>query len=114
MTTENTNQGTVEGSKQALVKDLKNVVGDANALIGNVAAATTDELLTARTKLEARLAQTKTRLLDASAALTAKARCSADATDEYVRNNPWKVLGVAAAAGAVIGAMLSRRRAADD
>ena len=110
MTTETiSNQGAVEGSKQALVRDLKNVVGDANALINNVATATTDELVMARTKLEARLAQAKTRLRDASSALTDKARGSVDATDEYVRNNPWKVLGVAAAAGVVIGAMLSRR-----
>jgi len=110
MTTETiSNQGTVEGSKQALVRDLKNVAGDANTLINNVATATSDELVMARTKLEAGLAQAKTRLHDASVALTDKARCSADATDEYVRNNPWKVLGVAAAAGVIIGAILSRR-----
>lgn len=104
-----TNDGTVEGSKQALVKDLKNAVGDAGALVNNVAAASADEFAQARTKLEARLDQAKTRLRDAGLAVSDKVKYTVDATDHFVRENPWKVLGVAAAAGVVIGAILSRR-----
>lgn len=33
----------------------------------------------------------------------------ADITDEYVRANPWKALGVAAAAGVLVGILLTRR-----
>ncbi len=33
----------------------------------------------------------------------------ADITDEYVRANPWKALGVAAAAGVLVGLLLTRR-----
>lgn len=104
-----TNDGTVEGSKQALVKDLKNAVGDAGDLINNAAAATADELAKARTKLEIHLGQAKTRLLDASQAVSDKVKCTVDATGHFVRENPWKVLGLAAAAGVVIGTILSRR-----
>ncbi|MDP3539488.1 MAG: DUF883 family protein [Azonexus sp.] len=110
MTTEMmTNHGTLESSKQALVKDLRAVVGDADALLNNVANSTADEFAQARTRLEARLSQAKTRLFDASLAVSDKARCAVDATDEFVHDNPWKVLGVAAAAGMIIGAILSRR-----
>lgn len=101
--------GTIEDSKQALVRDLKSVVGDAGDLISNVAASGADELAQARTNLEARLGQAKTRLIDAGQAVSDKAKCSVDATDQFVRDNPWKVLGIAAAAGIVIGAILSRR-----
>lgn len=101
--------GTIEDSKQALVKDLKSVIGDAGDLINNVAASGADELARARTNLEARLGQAKTRLIDAGQAVSDKAKCSVDATDQFVRDNPWKVLGIAAAAGIVIGAILSRR-----
>jgi ElaB/YqjD/DUF883 family membrane-anchored ribosome-binding protein len=104
-----TSQGTIAGSKQALVNDLKSVVGDADALLNNVAATTADEFAAARTKIEARLTQAKTRLLDASMAVGERARCTVDATDVFVHENPWKVLGVAAAAGLIIGAILSRR-----
>lgn len=101
--------GTIEDSKQALVRDLKSAVGDAGDLISNVAASGADELAQARTNLEARLGQAKTRLIDAGQAVSDKAKCSVDATDQFVRDNPWKVLGIAAAAGIVIGAILSRR-----
>jgi ElaB/YqjD/DUF883 family membrane-anchored ribosome-binding protein len=60
-----TPQGTVESSKQALVNDLKRVVGDAEDLLNNIAGATADEFTLARGKLEARLDQAKSRLLDA-------------------------------------------------
>lgn len=110
MTTGTTNDhGTLEGSKQALVKDLKSVANDADALISNVAAVTKEEISLARTKLAAHLAETKTRFVDAGMAVTEKARCTVNATDGYVRENTWKILGVAAVAGLVIGALISRR-----
>jgi ElaB/YqjD/DUF883 family membrane-anchored ribosome-binding protein len=31
------------------------------------------------------------------------------ATDEYVHANPWQMIGVAAAVGALIGMLISRR-----
>lgn len=104
-----TSHGSIEGSKQALVKDLKNVVGDTDALLSNVAHAAADEVALARTKLEARMTQAKSRLIDASLAVSGSARGAADATDVFVKENPWKMLGVAAAAGLVVGAILSRR-----
>jgi ElaB/YqjD/DUF883 family membrane-anchored ribosome-binding protein len=30
-------------------------------------------------------------------------------TDEYVHANPWKALGIAAAAGVLVGILMSRR-----
>lgn len=104
-----TNDGALEDSKQALVKDLKDAVGDAGDLVNNVATATAEEFAQARTKLEARLGQARTRLLDAGQTVSDKAWCTVDATNHFVHENPWKVLGVAAAAAIVIGAILSRR-----
>jgi ElaB/YqjD/DUF883 family membrane-anchored ribosome-binding protein len=104
-----TSFGATEGNKQALVMDLKSAVGDADRLLSNVVASTADEIALARTKLEARLTQAKTQLVDAGMAVSNRARHAADATDAYVRDNPWKMLGVAAAAGIVIGAILRSR-----
>lgn len=104
-----TNHGSFESSKQTLIKDLKNVVSDANALINVVAAAGTEQFAQARSKLEVGLGQAKTRLVDARMAATEKARGTVDATNTYAREHPWKVLGVAAVAGAIIGTLLNRR-----
>ena len=45
----------------------------------------------------------------ASTAVSDNAKQYADVTDEYVRANPWKALGVAAAAGVLVGILLARR-----
>lgn len=105
----NAGHGAVEARKEKLVKDLKGVVGDADDLMREVASSTAGELAAARTKIEGKLDEAKSRLGDARIAVTEKARVAADATNEYVRENPWKILGVAAAAGLVIGFLLSRR-----
>jgi ElaB/YqjD/DUF883 family membrane-anchored ribosome-binding protein len=41
--------------------------------------------------------------------VTEKGRVAADATDQFVRENPWAALGIAAAAGCVFGLLLSRK-----
>lgn len=100
----NASHGTVEGKKEKLVEDLKGVVGDADDLT------TAAELAAARTTIEGKLGEAKSRLDDARIAITEKARGAADTTQEYVRENPWKVLGVATAVGIIIGFLLSNRR----
>lgn len=105
----NASDGTVEGKKERLVKDLKSVVTDADGLLKEVANSTAEEFAVARTKIEGKLGEARSRLDDARIAVTEKAKSAADATHEYVRENPWKALGVAAAAGLIIGFLLSRR-----
>lgn len=105
----NASHGTVEGMKEKLVKDLKGVVADADDLLKDVVNSSAEEFAAARTKIEAKLREAKSRLDDARLAVTEKAKGAADATDEYVRENPWTALGVAVAAGFIIGFLLSRR-----
>jgi len=102
-------QSSFDDNKQAIVKDLKNVVADADAMISNVAQTTADEFAQARTRLEASLTNAKSRIVEAGTAVSDRARFAADQTDVFVRENPWKMLGIAAAAGVIIGAILSRR-----
>jgi len=74
--------GTVEGKTESLVKDLKNVVGDANALLKEVASATTEGYAAARTKVEGRLFEAKSRLDDARLAVATKTNDAAGVTNE--------------------------------
>lgn len=55
------------------------------------------------------LQSAKATLAHAQTLVADNARQYARLTDEYVHDNPWKVLGVAAAAGVLIGFLLSRR-----
>jgi len=104
-----TNPANIQGKKDVLMKDIKGVVGDADELLKEVANAATEGYAVARTKVEGKLGEVKTRLGDARSAALFKARGAAHATDAYVSENPWKALGVATAAGVIIGFLLSRR-----
>jgi ElaB/YqjD/DUF883 family membrane-anchored ribosome-binding protein len=48
-------------------------------------------------------------LSKAQTALADGAKQYADMSEEYVRANPWKTLGIAAAAGLLVGILLARR-----
>ncbi|MBS1196803.1 MAG: hypothetical protein H6R18_588 [Proteobacteria bacterium] len=87
----NTSSGSFHDKKQLLVNDMKGVVGDANDILKQVAHSTAEEIGAVRT------------------AVTEKAKCVASATNEYVRESPWRTLGIVAAAGLVVGFLLNRR-----
>ena len=101
-------QGSIACAKDALVKDLKSVVGDADALMKEVANATTEEFSAMYTRIEGKLDRARSSLDDARFAVTGRARAAADATQDYVMENPWKSAGIAAI-GLFVGFLLSRK-----
>ncbi len=106
MTTELT---AIEGTKEKLLGDIRGAVADGDDLLKQVADFSAEQLAAARTKIDAKLGEARSRLDGARIAVTETAKDAADATYEYVRENPWKLLGVAIAAGLVIGLFLRRR-----
>ena len=104
----NVPQGTIECAKDALVKDLKSVLGDTAALLREVANATTEEFAAIYARAEGKLCRARSSLHDARIAVTGKAGDAANAAGDYVRENPWKSLGIAAT-GLFLGFLLSRR-----
>jgi ElaB/YqjD/DUF883 family membrane-anchored ribosome-binding protein len=48
-------------------------------------------------------------LEDIQRVLGEQGRKAADATDQFVRENPWAALGVAAAVGCLVGLLVSRK-----
>ena len=96
-------------SKEKLVADLKVVVADAEELLRATASQAGEKVSAARDRIQASLATAKVKLTEAERALLEKSKLAAKATDEYVRENPWQAVGVAAAAGLVLGVLISRR-----
>jgi ElaB/YqjD/DUF883 family membrane-anchored ribosome-binding protein len=96
-------------SKEKLVADLKVVVADAEELLRATASQAGEKVVAARERIQASLATAKVKLTDAEQVLLEKSKLAAKATDEYVRDNPWQAVGVAAVAGLVLGVLISRR-----
>jgi ElaB/YqjD/DUF883 family membrane-anchored ribosome-binding protein len=110
MTTESsTNLGTVEAKKDVLVKDIKTVVGDTDLLLRGIAGAATDSYAATRAKVEGKMGDAKARIDETRSQIAARAQGIADSGYAYVKDNPWKVVGVTAAIGLAAGYLLRRR-----
>ena len=95
--------------KGKLMEDLRAVVADAEELLKATADQTGERIAAARGKAEESLKAAKVRLDEQDAAVRAKTKAVAQCTEDYVRDNPWKALGIAAAAGFVLCILATRR-----
>jgi ElaB/YqjD/DUF883 family membrane-anchored ribosome-binding protein len=102
--------GAIAIKKDKLVADLKGVVVDADGLLKEVANSTTEEFAAARAKIEEKLGETIATLRAAKTQATRSVCGAADASCEYVKENPWKFVGIAAAS--VLMAMIISRYSA--
>jgi len=107
-----TNSTGVQGdvSKEKLMQDLQLVVSDAEELLRATASQAGEKVSAARERIQDSLATAKARLADAEEAMLEKTRQAARATDEYVHDNPWRAVGIAAGVGLVVGMLISRGR----
>ena len=96
-------------TKDKLVADLKLVVADAEELLRATAAQAGEKAAVARERIQASLASAKEKLGEAERAALAKAKEAAKATDEYVHDNPWQAVGIAAGVGFLLGILIGRR-----
>jgi ElaB/YqjD/DUF883 family membrane-anchored ribosome-binding protein len=98
-----------EVTTDKLMQDLRAVVEDAEALVKATAGQAGDKIADARARAEDSLRQARQRLQDAGLEVQARARATAAAADEYVREKPWQVIGVAAGVAFLIGYLIGRR-----
>ncbi len=98
-----------KGFRGKLVEDLKAVVADAEELMKVTASQTGERIAAARAKAEESLNTAKIRLAEEEAVVMSKTKAAARATEDYVRANPWKAMGITAAAGFVLGILAARR-----
>ena len=98
-----------EVTTDQLVEDLKTVMRDAEALIKATSAQTGEKIQEVRARAEASLKQAQERLSEIEDEALRRARELAGATEDYVRENPWQSLGIAAGIGLLLGVLISRR-----
>jgi ElaB/YqjD/DUF883 family membrane-anchored ribosome-binding protein len=96
-------------ARDQLVTDLKAVVADAEELLKATAGAAGERVGAVRAKAEATLRAAKDRLSEIDDAIVDRAKHAARATDDYVRENPWGAVAIAAVAGLLVGVLISRR-----
>ena len=103
------NYATTQGSREKLVRDLQRIVSDADDLLKGMASAMAEDFAVVRERIEEKLRDAKASLDEAQIGVTEKTCGAAHATRQYIRENPWKLLGVAAVAALVTAMLISRR-----
>ena len=101
--------GFSNGSKDQLMRDFQSIITDAETLLKATANQGREAIGAIRAQTEKSLAIAKVKMTEAENALKEKARVTANATDDYVHENPWRVVSAAAAVGLVIGLLIGRR-----
>lgn len=96
-------------SKEKLVSDMKVVVSDAEEILRATAGVAGDKIGELRERITDRLRDAKVRIADAEELLVDRTKAAARATDDYVNENPWRAVGIAAGVGLLLGIIIGRR-----
>ena len=91
-----------------LREDLRVLAGDMEQLLKATASQTGEQIAKVRAKAEESLGAAKVRIAEVQESALVRTRAAGRATNEYVRENPWQVMAIAAAAGVVLGLALGR------
>jgi len=100
---------TTEAERNELITDAKTLMNDADEIVKSMASASGERLSDLGDKLRIKLRVAKEKIADAQYAVADKAKAAARVTDDYVHDNPWQAIGVAAAVGFVLGLLVNRR-----
>lgn len=93
----------------SLARDTQNVVSEAQELLKTVKEDGMNRLDQVRSSMSTQFEGAREKLGELQGTVTDGAKMAYDNTDSYVRSNPWTAVAIAAAAGAVIGFLASRR-----
>jgi ElaB/YqjD/DUF883 family membrane-anchored ribosome-binding protein len=99
----------VERTRDQLVDDFSAVLDEAEDLLQKSSKESGERARDLRDQVQAKLSSAKVRLQEMQDDAVDRAKDAARATDDYVHDNPWQAVGVAAAIGFIAGMALSRR-----
>jgi ElaB/YqjD/DUF883 family membrane-anchored ribosome-binding protein len=96
-------------SREALLDDFSTMLTEAEELLRRAGNETGERAKDLRAQVEAKLLAAKLRLQELEGEAMDHAKAAARFTDDYVHDNPWPAIGVAAGVGFLLGLLISRR-----
>jgi ElaB/YqjD/DUF883 family membrane-anchored ribosome-binding protein len=95
-------------SQEKLISDMKAVVSDAEEILRATTNIAGDRVGEVRELIAERLRDAKARIADAEDIVVDRTKAAARATDDYVTENPWRAVGLAAGFGLLLGIIIGR------
>jgi ElaB/YqjD/DUF883 family membrane-anchored ribosome-binding protein len=106
----------VSDVKAAASSEIKSLIADVEDLMARIADLKDADVVRVRGKVQRAVDATKQSLADGADAIRQHAQTirqhaqtAVSTTDDYVRDNPWQAIGIAALVGAVVGVLATRR-----
>ena len=93
----------------AAAQEVRTLLADVQDLMARVAHVADPEIARLRTRIEGGLATTRKALSDGTDRARRQAKAAMATSDRYVHEQPWQSVGIAAAAGLLVGFLLGRR-----
>lgn len=91
-------------------RDVQNVVSEAQELLKTVKDEGSTQMDAMKAKLSNQYEAARQKFGEIQTTVADGAKVAMTTTDDYVRGNPWRAVGIAAAAGALIGFLAARSR----
>ena len=104
---ENTGNNAVNRDK--FVQDMRHVITDAEEFLRATANQAGEKMAIARQRVQDSVQQARAKLTEVEGLVRDRANQAARYTEEYVHENPWRAIGIAAGIGLVIGLIVARR-----
>lgn len=98
-----------ESRKNELLDDVRGVLKEAETLYQSAVDDGTVEAKELKAKLKDQLDKAKVQFASFESTVSDKAKAAAKQTDELVHDKPYQALGIAAAAGLLLGVLLTRK-----
>ncbi len=98
-----------EATRQKLLTDVKTLMSDADEIVKAMASATGEKATELGDKLRVKLRSAKEKMGDVQEVVADKAKAAARATDDFVHDNPWQAVGIAAGIGFLLGLLINRK-----
>jgi ElaB/YqjD/DUF883 family membrane-anchored ribosome-binding protein len=101
--------GNVVEAKNKLAVDFNTVIEDTEELLQATASQASEKVVAARARVQESIRAAKQKIDATQDRAVEKAKASVAATDDYVHSHPWPLIGAAAAVGALLGMLITRR-----
>ena len=96
-------------ARDKLMDDLKSVIGDAENWLKDAASQGAEASSDIRARFDDTLRTARSDLRKLEDSMLAQGRSAAESANVYVRDNPWKSVGLGTAVGVIVGLLIARR-----
>ena len=96
-------------SQARLRRDLNNVMSQVDSLLSTLSEEGGSSLQSLRDRAYSAASSAKDKLVAINDTVTDSTKQAVKVTDDYVHENPWRSIGIGAAAGLLIGFLAARR-----